>query len=380
MTPGLPRIARHSSSGRADPGRSETHGATFRARRMISGSVLVSCEPRSRSPGLQGISRSTAMSAPATPAAEQADRRAEAERYLPGWTTGDLPEPPGGGWKLWVGLIGPGVVLAGTSIGSGEWLFGPAVTAQYGASLLWLALLSILLQAFCNLVMMRYAVYSGEPIIVGGLRTWPGPGLLDRALRRPRRRRDLALQRLQRGGSAGRGDPGPSAPDGRRDQGLVKALGFAVFLLCVRPLDLRRHGLPDAREDHDGQARAGAGLPVDHRGDDGLVACHPRVAAGFFRFGMVPLRAETIVLDRHFSLRGRRGAVARASCEGPGRRTVSRPATCSSPREPTEDRYNLRQPSEIPPLRFEARPRRPAGPGPRALATRGVLRADPVDR
>ena len=55
-------------------------------------------------------------------------------------------------------------------------LFGPAVTAQYGAALLWLALISILLQGFCNLTMMRYTVYSGEPIIVGGLRTWPGPG------------------------------------------------------------------------------------------------------------------------------------------------------------------------------------------------------------
>ena len=43
--------------------------------------------------------------------------------------------------------------------------------------LLWLALLSILFQGFCNLTMMRYTVYSGEPIIVGGLRTWPGPGL-----------------------------------------------------------------------------------------------------------------------------------------------------------------------------------------------------------
>jgi hypothetical protein len=44
----------------------------------------------------------------------------------------------------------PGIVLAGTSIGSGEWLFGPAVTAQYGAALLWLALLSILFQGFVD--------------------------------------------------------------------------------------------------------------------------------------------------------------------------------------------------------------------------------------
>ena len=69
----------------------------------------------------------------------------KSDRYLPAWQIGDLPEPPRPGWKLWIGLIGPGIVLAGTSIGSGEWLFGPAVTAQYGAALLWLALISILL-------------------------------------------------------------------------------------------------------------------------------------------------------------------------------------------------------------------------------------------
>src|SRR5215470_9289412 len=93
------------------------------------------------------------------------------------WDVGQLPPAPGAGWRIWVGFIGPGIVLAGISIGSGEWLFGPAVTAHYGASLLWLATLSIVFQVFCNLMMMRYAVYCGEPIIVGGLRTWPGPAL-----------------------------------------------------------------------------------------------------------------------------------------------------------------------------------------------------------
>src|SRR5262245_18587160 len=93
------------------------------------------------------------------------------------WDTGELPDPPSGGWRFWIGLLGPGIVLAGTSIGTGQWLFGPAVTAQYGAALLWLASISILMQGFCNLIMMRYAVYCGEPIIVGGLRTWPGPAV-----------------------------------------------------------------------------------------------------------------------------------------------------------------------------------------------------------
>jgi hypothetical protein len=105
---------------------------------------------------------------------------------LPPWHVGQLPEPPHPGWRLWIGLVGPGVVLAGTSIGSGELLFGPAVTAQYGPTFLWLATISIVLQVFVNLMMMRFTLYCGEPIIAGGMRIWPGPlgwicvfGLLD---------------------------------------------------------------------------------------------------------------------------------------------------------------------------------------------------------
>ena len=158
-----------------------------------------------------------------------------AGEYLPPYQVGDLPDPPRPGWRLWIGLIGPGIVLAGTSIGSGEWLFGPAVTAQYGAALLWLALLSILFQAFCNLTMMRYTVYSGEPIIVGGLRTWPGPGfwvacyaVLDIASIWPYNASNAAvplaavvLGRL---------------PQSTADQALVRVFGFAIFLLAFVPL------------------------------------------------------------------------------------------------------------------------------------------------
>jgi len=94
---------------------------------------------------------------------------------LPPWTVGDLPKPPSLGWRTWTALLGPGVLMAGASIGSGEWLAGPGVTAQYGGTLLWVATLSIVAQVFCNLEFMRYTLYCGEPIIVGGFRTWPGP-------------------------------------------------------------------------------------------------------------------------------------------------------------------------------------------------------------
>jgi len=65
--------------------------------------------------------------------------------------------------------------MVGANIGGGEWLFGPLVTAQYGGRILWLANLSIILQVFYNLSVMRYTLYCGEPVFVGFFRTAPGP-------------------------------------------------------------------------------------------------------------------------------------------------------------------------------------------------------------
>jgi hypothetical protein len=287
------------------------------------------------------------MSARASLASELVERREEAGRYLPPWTTGDLPAPPPGGWKVWVGLIGPGVVLAGTSIGSGEWLFGPAVTAQYGAALLWLALLSILLQAFCNLAMMRYAVYSGEPIIVGGLRTWPGPGcwiglyaILDVAAIWPFNASNAAV---------------PLAavflghlPQTASDQMLVKSLGFAVFVLAFVPLIFGGTVYRMLEKIMTAKlvlvlgylsiiAMAMVSRPVIRD-----------VAAGFARFGTVPLRAETIVLERHFSLQADDGSSSvqvRGTWEQDGQPTGDVFVTEGTKRT----RYNLRAADELPP-------------------------------
>ena len=86
---------------------------------------------------------------------------------MPPWQVDELIPPTVRRRRSFVGILGPGILLAGGAIGAGEWLFGPAVTAQYGGTLLWLASLSIIFQVFCNLMMMRYTLYSGEPIIVG---------------------------------------------------------------------------------------------------------------------------------------------------------------------------------------------------------------------
>ncbi len=94
---------------------------------------------------------------------------------LPPWEIAELPEPLPIEWRHWTRLIGPAIVMMGIQIGGGEWLLGPEVTAKYGGGLMWLATIAIVLQVFYNMECGRYALYCGEPIFTGFLRTKPGP-------------------------------------------------------------------------------------------------------------------------------------------------------------------------------------------------------------
>jgi hypothetical protein len=94
---------------------------------------------------------------------------------LPAWGVADMPEPPALSWRHWTRFIGPGIVMMGIQIGGGEWLFGPEITARYGGGLMWIATVAIVLQVFYNLECGRYALYCGEPVFTGFMRTRPGP-------------------------------------------------------------------------------------------------------------------------------------------------------------------------------------------------------------
>lgn len=94
---------------------------------------------------------------------------------LPTWEAAELPAPIPFGWQNVLKSIGPGVILLGGSIGTGEWLMGPAVTVRFQGQMLWIATLAILFQSFLNTECIRYALYTGEPIFTGYLRTRPGP-------------------------------------------------------------------------------------------------------------------------------------------------------------------------------------------------------------
>ena len=73
--------------------------------------------------------------------------------------------------------VGPGVIALGVSIGSGEFLLGPAAFVQHGFSLLWVVLIAIAFQTIFNTEVMRYTLATGEPVFSGFMRTRPSSTL-----------------------------------------------------------------------------------------------------------------------------------------------------------------------------------------------------------
>jgi hypothetical protein len=94
---------------------------------------------------------------------------------LPAWEVDELPAPLPFGFRNLLRVIGPGAVLAATSIGGGEWLVGPAAAVKYSSSIFLIATVSIALQVLFNLEAVRYTLYTGEPIYGGIMRLRPGP-------------------------------------------------------------------------------------------------------------------------------------------------------------------------------------------------------------
>lgn len=97
----------------------------------------------------------------------------EARSGLDAWTTADLPVAPSPKGLGWLAIVGPGVIVLGLSIGSGEFLLGPAAFVKHGLSLLWVTGVAIFLQTVFNTEVMRYTVATGEPVFTGFMRTRP---------------------------------------------------------------------------------------------------------------------------------------------------------------------------------------------------------------
>lgn len=94
--------------------------------------------------------------------------------YDPYALPGDsIREPPA---SLWLALrqIGPGIILAGSIVGTGELLLTTSLGADYGFLFLWLILFSCVIKVFVQIELGRYAISSGKPTL-GALNEMPGP-------------------------------------------------------------------------------------------------------------------------------------------------------------------------------------------------------------
>jgi hypothetical protein len=164
------------------------------------------------------------MSAPSIPR--------EARSGLAPWSRGELPAPPSTQGLRLLAVVGPGAIVLGASIGSGEWLIGPTALVRYGASLLWVTALAIFFQTLFNTEVVRYTLATGEPAFSGFMRTRPHASFWAWVY--------TLLYLLQTGWP---GWAGASAgaffflftghPAGPPDAGMVYFIGAMAFVACV---------------------------------------------------------------------------------------------------------------------------------------------------
>jgi hypothetical protein len=163
----------------------------------------------------------------------------EARSGLEPWARAELPEPPSPKGLGWLGVVGPGVIVLGASIGSGEFLLGPAVFVRHGLSLLWVTTVSVFLQTVFNTELMRYTIATGEPIYTGFMRTRPSSTAWAWFY--------ATLHVLQMGWPAFAANAAGAIffltakrIAGPNDTGTVYVIGVGTFLLCVAILSVGR--------------------------------------------------------------------------------------------------------------------------------------------
>ena len=75
----------------------------------------------------------------------------------------DLPDREKSFWRM----TGPGAVMVGLSIGSGEMVLWPWITARFGADMAWAAVLGIFVQMWVNFEIGRWVISTGESALTG---------------------------------------------------------------------------------------------------------------------------------------------------------------------------------------------------------------------
>ena len=233
------------------------------------------------------------------------------------WTVDELPRPLPTGWRQWKRFIGPGLLLAGASIGAGEWLFGPAVSAQFGAMVMWLATISIVCQVFLNLEVMRYALYCGEPVMVGFFRTWPGVWLWTFVYLLAEFSNLFPFMAANSAVPLAAAMLGHLPADAEtsllgivlHETQLVTVLGYVIFFLGFIPLIFGGAIYRMIER----LMTVKIVLVLGYLTFLAVFMISARtiwdVTTGFFRFGSIPFRADSVIDGRHFTWTERQGSV-----------------------------------------------------------------------
>ncbi|MCZ6620050.1 MAG: Nramp family divalent metal transporter, partial [Gammaproteobacteria bacterium] len=82
---------------------------------------------------------------------------------IPPLAQADIPLRDKSFWQL----AGPGAVMVGLAIGSGEIILWPWVMAKFGSTMVWAAALGVFMQLWINLEVGRWAVATGESAFTG---------------------------------------------------------------------------------------------------------------------------------------------------------------------------------------------------------------------
>src|SRR5207244_8138883 len=98
------------------------------------------------------------------------------DKHDPYLLTDDAIQAPPKSLLAALAKIGPGIILAGSIIGSGELLLTTGLGADYGFVFLWLILLSCVIKVFVQIELGRYAISSGLPTLTA-FDALPGPRL-----------------------------------------------------------------------------------------------------------------------------------------------------------------------------------------------------------
>ena len=69
-------------------------------------------------------------------------------------------------------IIGPGIILVGVGLASGEFILFPYIASQVGLVFVWAALVGLLTQFFINMEIERYTLATGETALTGFSRLW----------------------------------------------------------------------------------------------------------------------------------------------------------------------------------------------------------------